>query len=224
MELFYAPAIQRPGPEGKFWPAENAVNGIIEHSMQGSLMGAWTVLDNPNAASWQFSIAKDGVVYQHYPLNASCWHAGSKAQNERLIGVEHEGGPPLNLSEPFTEPQVASSVALSQWIAEQGGFTLSRNPAGQTLFEHRDVHNTLCPSGRVPWERYFPPAIPVGPNVAFSYRGWNAATGKFEYQLDIAQHWDGETVGPNVGTVYEGYDPQTWIHRYRFEVAKHWEG
>lgn len=199
-EVWYPQAVSRPGPSGKVWPIQNSIDGIIEHSMQGSLAGAYSVLDDEStnsqgayvAASWHFSIAKDGAVYQHYALNLSPFHAGSKTQNLRLIGVEHEGGPPGNLSEPLTEAQIASSVDLAKWIAQQGEFDLSRDDANRTLYEHNNVSATQCPSGRIPWDRYFAPPPPqgldlnvIGLNVATAYKGFDQENQQYVYEIRV---------------------------------------
>lgn len=223
MELFYPAAIQRPGPAGKVWAAPNTIDGIIEHSMQGALVSAWTVLDDEStnaqgsyiAASWTFSVGKDGRVYQHYALNLSPFHAGSKAQNLRLIGVEHEGGPPGNLSEPLTEPQIAASIALAKWIAEQGGFSLSRDVATRTLYEHGEVTATQCPSGRIPWDRYLQPVYHP-PFAAFAYVGAGEQPWQHDYELRIQS----QQVAPNLQTTYLGREGPD--ERYRIRVED-WE-
>lgn len=155
----YPLAIQRPGPAGKVWPDRNAQIGSILHSMQGSLAGAFSVLDDVSlthdayrAASWPFSIAKDGTVYQHYPIEASPFHAGSHEGNRLLTGIEHEGVP----GEELTEAQFQSSYALCVWLGQQGGYRPTRDQPARTLFEHNEWISTECPSGRIPWYRYVP--------------------------------------------------------------------
>lgn len=143
----YPEAIWQPGPTWKVWSEDNAIAGVIEHSMEGEDEGAWSVLNGDTQASWHFSVMYDGAVFQHYGLSSTPWHAGSKAQNIRLIGVEHEG----RKGEPLTPAQLKASVALTRWIARQGGWRMER---GKTLFEHREVSNTTCPNGRIPWEYY----------------------------------------------------------------------
>ena len=128
--------------------------------MQGSLAGALTVLDDESvneqnayrAASWHFSIAKDGTVYQHYSLFETPFHAGSRWWNNRLIGIEHEGGAPGNLGEPLTEQQYAASTALVRWIASAGGWSVERS----RLYAHNQVTATSCPNGRMDWSRWMP--------------------------------------------------------------------
>lgn len=233
----YPEATWRPGPAGKVWPGQNSIDGIIEHSMQGSLAGAYTVLDDESvnaqgayiAASWTFSVTREGQVFQHYELEQSPFHAGSKAQNLRLIGVEHEGGPPGNLSEPLTEPQTQASVKLANWIAQQGKFTLSREPATKTLYEHNEVTTTQCPSGRIPWDRYVqqgPPPLDldvIGLNAATRYMGFSNPLGTYEYDFALLNTFGGDpNVGLNIGLEYIGYDVPSGEYRYRIHVLKHW--
>ncbi len=153
----YPPAVQRPGQAWKQgYPglAVNARRGVICHSMVGRLADALARLDGPDTASWHFSVAQDGTVYQHYDAMAVCWHAGSRVWNGLLIGVEHEGGAPGNESEPLTAAQLAASVALVRWLAANHGFSLSRARPQKTLWEHNEVYATSCPSGRIPWAEY----------------------------------------------------------------------
>ena len=156
-ESWYPTAVRRPGPPQKVWDAANAQQGVVCHSMVGSTQAAFGELDNPEReASWHFSVSKSGAVHQHYPLEKSTWHCGSQHWNTRLVGIEHEGGPEGNVSEPLTQAQLAASVALVQWIAEQGRWTPTRDPASRTLHEHNEVGDepTACPSDRIPWEEY----------------------------------------------------------------------
>ena len=139
-----------PGPPESVWPDCNKCSGAVLHSAEGSWYGLQHQLVGGNV-SWHFSVLQDGRVFQHYELDASCWHAGSRAANATLIGIEHEGGGPNNPSEPLTPLQLAASVTLVGWLASQFGWRMER---GVTLFEHNELTNTRCPSGRIPWERY----------------------------------------------------------------------
>lgn len=141
-------AIQKPGPANKVWPDVNTVEGVICHSAEGYEAGLWAQLYGP-AVSWHFTVLKDGRIFQHYPLTASTWHAGSHGQNARLIGIEHEGV----AGEPLTPVQLASSVGLVRWLA--GVAQWGRLERGKNLFEHHEVNpSTNCPSGRIPWDKY----------------------------------------------------------------------
>lgn len=144
-------AIRRLGLSWKVGSGRNRAEGAVYHSMVGGLVGAWARLDSDDRVSWHFSVAKDGRIYQHYPLESICWHAGSREQNERLIGIEHEGGPPDNPSEPLTEPQLQASARLSRWLMEQLSWPEFR--VGVQALEHNWIYPTACPSGRIPWDR-----------------------------------------------------------------------
>lgn len=147
----YPGAIAHPGPSGKVWGDVNRREGVILHSLEGQLAAGFAQLDGLAQVSWHYTVDKFGTVYEHYPLTASPWHAGSHAQNARLIGVEHEG----IAGEPLTVAQLVASVALTQWIAAQCGFPMTRH---DHLLEHNEVFATACPSGRIPWEAYQVPA------------------------------------------------------------------
>jgi N-acetyl-anhydromuramyl-L-alanine amidase AmpD len=151
---YYPGATQMPGPASNVYATENTVEGAIMHSAQGDWSDSYRPTDTmtQRGVSWHFSIFKNGRVEQHYSLNTSCWHAGSGTENRRLIGIEHEGGGPDNLSEPLAESQVVAGVALLRWIKEKAGWPdLAR---GARLLEHNEVYATACPSGRIPWARY----------------------------------------------------------------------
>lgn len=125
--------------------------------MVGPLSAAFGELDRASRqASWHFSVAKGGQVYQHYPLTAATWHCGSPHWNQRLVGIEHEGGPVGNESEPLTTAQREASVRLVRWIARECGW--SRLERRVNLWEHNEVspadRPTACPSGRIPWDAY----------------------------------------------------------------------
>lgn len=159
MNLYTPLAIQQPGAiskQGYQGRTTNSVRGVVCHSMEGYAEAALAeVKDASMPLSWHFSVLEDGTVWQHYPLNAICWHGGNQPINESLIGIEHEGVKGV----PLTDVQLASSIALVDWIAGQGGWTPQRHV---TLFEHNEVVTlytpnagpTACPNGRIPWEQY----------------------------------------------------------------------
>jgi len=145
----YPDAIQRPGPDRKVYYGPNTVQGVVLHSADGYEGGLWDGIANGDL-SWHFSILYDGSVWQHYPLTARCWHSGGWG-NFSTIGIEHEG----TKGEPLTPLQLAASVRLVRWIAQQGGWRMER-AAGpdRTLFEHNEISGTACPNGRIPWDAY----------------------------------------------------------------------
>lgn len=158
MNNIYPPATQRPGPidkQGYGSVVVNACRGVVCHSMVGYRAGALIELDKASRrASWHFSVLQSGEVLQHYPVNAVTWHCGSAQWNEKLIGIEHEGGfDPAD--EPLTDAQREASVALVRWLSQECGFPLERKVA---LWEHNEVappsDATSCPSNRIPWDAY----------------------------------------------------------------------
>jgi len=152
MEEFYPKAIHRSGP---FWKQgypdlsryTRTGKGAICHSMEGTLAAAFARLDGPNMASWTGSVAKDGTVYQHYPLSACCWHAGHEERNILWAGWEFEG----RMGEPLTPEQVDAAIGLLTWQAIQEGW--DQVAPHVTLGEHNWYYPTACPSGRIPWDR-----------------------------------------------------------------------
>ena len=124
--------------------------------MEGSLAGAYTVLDGPEQSSWTFSIPKVGEPVQHYSLQKIPWHAGlpgdrrqdtSLIGNLTLVGKEHEG----SAGEPWTANQTHWSakidVAMRALCPQYG-----KNPPTLRVntFWHTWLSATNCPSGRNP--------------------------------------------------------------------------
>ena len=128
--------------------------GAICHSMVGSYEAAKRELMNPDRrASWTFSLLKDGRRIQHYPIRSVTWHGGSRAANEKFVGIEHEGGFSPH-DEPLTPIQFKALVELLAWLGDEFGWTEWTRQV--TLWEHNEQTRfgsapTACPSGRIPW-------------------------------------------------------------------------
>lgn len=182
-------AIQRIGAQGatakRGYP--NGVQGVankdllnatkrgeIKHDSGGPLSATLGVLDTHPINSWQFTVDDSGI-YQHYPVDANCWHGNDTdpdqdvRANIELVGVEHTRangnaigqGPALKLS----PTQIELTAKLTRWLADNGGRPqLLRYAVGldaetdQWLeCEHGEVGNTWtdCPSHRIPWAEVF---------------------------------------------------------------------
>lgn len=180
---------------------DNGVQGVVLHSAEGYRDGLWVGIQNPGV-SWHFSILYDGSIWQHHPLTARVWHAGSAFGNFNLIGIEHEG---VN-GEPLTPLQLAASKRLVKWIAEQGQWKPER---GKTLFEHNELSSTTCPNGRIPWAEYEEEVMEVR---ALSQSEAIEAVKK-----------TAQAVGPDYGQWYEvtgGYIPKPGRKVFLVEVVE----
>jgi hypothetical protein len=157
---------RRPGPEWKtgYGTGDRTlaqIEGVVDHSIEGYMAGAYSVLDGPEQSSWTFSLPKYSEPIQHYGLKKIPWHCGlpgdrkqdtSLIGNLTLVGKEVEG----KTGEPWTENQVFWSakidVALRQLCPSFGA-----NPPTLRLnqWEHNWLSATSCPSGRNPWGAKF---------------------------------------------------------------------
>lgn len=142
------------------YPSPQQKEGFVLHSMVGSYAAARGRLMGPDEASWQFSVLKDGSVRQHFlDLRTVAWHCGGPGDadpasaavgNVALIGIEHEGGPIGNVSEPLTPLQLAATIELQRWCYTQ--LPELKAPAlHSSHWEHRWLSATVCPSNRIPW-------------------------------------------------------------------------
>lgn len=139
-------AIRHPGPDTKQYAVQNAFHGIVCHSMEGWLAGSLAELEKLSRnASWHFSIALDGTLYQHYPITASCWASGNYIANTTYVAVECEG---RGVDGPLTELQIITMQNLLREL----NFTIP----GVDIFQHNEVATrwspnagpTACPSNR----------------------------------------------------------------------------
>lgn len=164
MSTWYPDAIQHPGAPDKgegYDGRANICGGAVLHSMEGWIASALRRVENAaERVSWHFSIDQQGVVYQHYPVEAVCFHAGDRWANEHYIGVEHEG----MVGMPLTPAQLAASVRLVRWLAREFGWVLGVEPFRVPhLHEHNEFFATACPSDRIPWEHYTMTDTPTPP-------------------------------------------------------------
>ncbi len=155
----------KQGYTGAESPPGSPKHGVVYHTAEGwadTLLGM--VQDINRRASWQFSVLRDGTLWQHYPVFANTWHSGDVSRDDNvdiegmlagnldLVGVEFEGingmpGPRL------TEPQYQTGLRLYRWLAEVCKFPPpSRTGAWyeKTLWEHREVSGTSC---WIPYDR-----------------------------------------------------------------------
>src|SRR3972149_4472543 len=129
--------------------------GVVIHSVEGSLAGAFAVLDGPREASFHFTVAQDGRVFQHVDTEQMAWTNGSYESNRRFWGIECEGGGPNNMGEPLTAVQLDALIEVVRWLwASHTPYPFERRVGA---WEHNEMKRygsapTSCPSGRIPWE------------------------------------------------------------------------
>lgn len=151
-------ALRRPGPANKLYSTTNGGHGIVWHSMEGWMAGSLAELDKPERqASWMFSIGLDGILYQHYPITASCWASGNGLANRQWWSVELEG----IYSMPINAAQLATALRLiEEWKVLKGReVTRVGDFWSKTMWEHREVDTLATPNAGetgCPSERYAP--------------------------------------------------------------------
>jgi len=158
-ELWYPGAVRRPPVGaaalkhgGYSSPEPHRKEGIVAHSMEGSLAAALGELDKvARRASWTFSNPKVGQVLQHFDLGCDTWASGSAEANMRFTSCESEG----KEGEPLNENQIENFVGLCRWLAVVQQWPQTRRL--HELIEHKEAvavyggGATACPSSRYPW-------------------------------------------------------------------------
>lgn len=146
-------------------PDPSLRRGQVVHSVEG-----WFTYTNPSAVmadrgnSWGVTIMRSGKVWRHRPRPTFVnWHAGGPAQNIGTDGIEMEGK-----DQPWTSEQRASLLrvlretrAWFDWSTYTMAGSTDRTQEGirqallahgyGSLWEHRWVDYTSCPSGRDDW-------------------------------------------------------------------------
>ena len=136
-------ARREPGPPGRRQLFNNTLEHVTFHSMEGNRGGYSVFYDDVNrpGIAWHGTIGKDGILYQHYPIEAGLYHGGGFA-NTRSPGFELEGF----YYEPISEPQKRIVKLIISNIEEHLNRPLTRENGG--IKEHREQFNTACPSER----------------------------------------------------------------------------
>lgn len=155
-EQRYPGATWKPGPTAKIgysaFGTSGPKRGIVPHSAEGWAANIMPIInDLGRRASWHFTILLDGTAWQHYEVEAHCWHAGDVGDdggvraNIDLVGIEHEGIAGTRI----TDAQVDALAKLYRWLQAEHGFGPYETRV--TVYEHNWVSDepTACPSGRI---------------------------------------------------------------------------
>lgn len=139
---------------------------IVVHVMQGYSGTAveWAKAGH-YGASWHFTVARDGRVWQHLALTDGGYHAGIGASapnptwtgwrghgvnvNHYTIGIEHEGFS----GDPYPKAQQEASAKLTAWLCETLGIPADRDH----VVGHNEidiVNRKLDPGPTWGWAQY----------------------------------------------------------------------
>lgn len=131
------------------------INKIVCHWMAGTLVGTDAVFRRANGqVSAHYGIGRDGTLHQYVDENDTAYHASNFTVNLESIGIEHEGGPNVAITDAAYE----TSAALIRTLCERHNLPKER----ATLHKHNEYKVTQCP-GTLDLDRLarqaFPPVI-----------------------------------------------------------------
>ena len=123
----WMPVVKVPGHPDKVgydalgFGSKGPKRGDVKHSAEGWGTYLKFLVQSPLAIkSWHFSVLTDGTIWQHYPVNVHCWHAGDTDDDDdvraniELVGIEHEG----LVGTPLTAEQTAATIEITKFSAE----------------------------------------------------------------------------------------------------------
>lgn len=112
-----------------------SVDKIVCHWMAGTLAATDSVFQNTTRqTSAHYGVGQGGNVHQYVKESDTAWHAGNWNANISSIGIEHEGGPGI----PITDSVYQTSGELIASIWQRVGRQLP-------LRKHSDFKATQCP-------------------------------------------------------------------------------
>lgn len=126
---------------------------VVNHSAEGGIDYLKQGQRPGEQASWMFSSALDGTLYQHFPLEAPTWTSGNPNANIHGVGVEHEG---THTQYPkFTDAQADTDCRLFTELLLLCP-NLGAPIHGEGVRIHREVApgTTTCPNGRDRYDKY----------------------------------------------------------------------
>lgn len=113
------------------------IDKIVLHWMAGTLASTDATFKDPNRiASAHYGIGQS-EVHQYVKETDTAYHAGNLTVNRTSIGIEHEGGPTI----PITDAVYEKSIELVTEICKRYNIT----PSLETIKPHRAFKATQCP-------------------------------------------------------------------------------
>ncbi len=117
--------------------AGSKVEKVVLHWIVGKLSAADITFQNPDRiASAHYGIGHT-VIHQYVKEEDTAYHAGNLTVNRQSIGIEHEGGPDL----PISEDTHKTSIKLVADICRRYGIPADR----QHILKHSEIKATQCP-------------------------------------------------------------------------------
>jgi hypothetical protein len=112
-----------------------SIDKIVCHWMAGTLSSTDSVFQNTTRqTSAHYGVGQDGQVHQYVKESDTAWHAGNWDANITSVGIEHEGGPGI----PITDSVYQTSGELIASIWQRVGRQLP-------LRKHSNFKITQCP-------------------------------------------------------------------------------
>lgn len=115
----------------------NKIDKIVIHWIVGKLLAADAVFSNPDKqVSAHYGIGGN-QIHQYVREEDTAYHAGNLTVNRQSIGIEHEGGPDL----PISDETYETSAELIAEICRRHSIPLDIDH----IKEHREIKATQCP-------------------------------------------------------------------------------
>ena len=115
----------------------NKIDKIVVHWMAGTLASCDATFQSPaRIASAHYGIGGD-QIHQYVKEEDAAWHCGNLLANRQSIGIEHEGGPNL----PISELTYQTSAKLIKEICDRYSIPLDRTH----IKGHNEFSATQCP-------------------------------------------------------------------------------
>ena len=115
----------------------NKIDKVVLHWIVGKLSAADAVFNNPDRqVSAHYGIGHT-EVHQYVKEEDTAYHAGNLTVNRQSIGIEHEGGPDL----PISEDTHKTSIELITDICRRYNIPADR----QHILKHSEIKATQCP-------------------------------------------------------------------------------
>ena len=120
------------------------VSKIVLHWIVGQLEAADITFQDPKRiASAHYGIG-DNEIHQYVNEEDTAYHAGNLTVNRESIGIEHDGGPDL----PISEATIQTSIQLVAELCRKYNVPADKDH----IKRHSDIKATQCP-GTLPVER-----------------------------------------------------------------------